>query len=107
VNQLNHLVLQAQVQELGLVRYTPAGLTALDMCLKHESQVQEAGSLRKVSMEIKAVAIGEVSKRIQALGIGGMARFTGFLTNQRNGRGMIFHITELDATQTPNCSNPD
>lgn len=104
---MNHLVLQAQLQELGLVRYTPAGLTALDMCLKHESQVQEAGGPRKVSMEIKAVAIGEISKRIQALGIGGSACFSGFLANQRNGRGTIFHITALEAAQAPNCSLPD
>jgi len=104
---LNHLVLDAQLQEIGLVRYTPAGLAALDLCLKHESQVQEAGKPRKVSMEIKAVAIGETVKRLQALGVGGTACFSGFLSNQRNGRGTIFHITAMDTDRTPNCSNPD
>ena len=100
-------MLQATLQELGIVRYTPAGLVALDCCLKHESQVQEAGKPRKISMEIKAVVIGETAKCLQALGVGGMACFTGFLTAQRNGRGTIFHITALETGQTPNCSIPD
>ncbi|MCV2422422.1 primosomal replication protein N [Paucibacter sp. DJ2R-2] len=95
---MNQLVLQAQLLELGLVRYTPAGLMALDCMLKHESQVQEAGKPRKVSMEIKAVAIGEIGKRLQSLGVGGNALFTGFLSAQKNGRGTIFHLTAL----TPN-----
>jgi primosomal replication protein N len=94
---LNQLILQAQLLELGLVRYTPAGLIALDLSLKHEGQVQEAGKPRKVSMEIKAVAVGETAKLLQALGVGGTARFSGFLSNQRNGRGVIFHITALES----------
>ena len=93
---MNQLILQAQLLELGLVRYTPAGLMALDLSLKHEGEAQEAGKPRKVSMEIKAVAIGDIGKRLQALGVGATARFTGFLTNQRNGRGIIFHVTAVD-----------
>jgi primosomal replication protein N len=107
---VNQLILQAQLLELGLVRYTPAGLMALDLCLKHESQVQEAGRPRKVSMEIKAVAIGEIGKRLQALGVGGSALFSGFLSNQRNGRGTIFHVTAVDSAAkapVPDCSIPD
>ncbi|MEH0165096.1 primosomal replication protein N [Paucibacter sp. JuS9] len=93
---MNQLVLQAQIQELGLVRYTPAGLAALDFTLKAESEVTEAGRPRKVSMEIKAVAIGEICRSIQALGVAGNALFKGFLSNQRNGRGTIFHVTVLE-----------
>jgi len=84
-----------------LLRYTPAGVPVLDLGLKHESQVQEAGRPRKVSMEIKAVALGDIHKRIQALGVGGMALFTGFLTAQRNGRGTVFHVTALEPTREP------
>ena len=104
---MNQLILQASLQELGLVRYTPAGLMALDCSLKHESQVHEAGRPRKVSLEIKAVAIGEISKRLQALGVGGSACFSGFISAQKAGRGTVFHITAIDTQQTPNCSNPD
>jgi len=93
---VNQLVLSAQLLERGAVRYTPAGLPVIDMCLKHESQVQEAGTPRKVSMELKAVVIGGLSQRVSALGIGESACFTGFLAAQRNGRGTVFHITALD-----------
>ncbi|WP_249937059.1 primosomal replication protein N [Roseateles sp. DAIF2] len=101
--------MQAQLLELGLIRYTPAGQTALDFSLKHESQVTEAGRARRVSMEIKAVAIGsEICKRVQALGVGGDACFTGFLAAMRSGRGTVFHITELaPGPAAPHCSNPD
>jgi primosomal replication protein N len=107
---VNQLILQAQLLELGLVRYTPAGLMALDLILKHESQVQEAGKPRKVSMELKAVVIGDLAKRLQALGVGGSALFSGFLSNQRNGRGTIFHVTAVQPTPSasaPDCSIPD
>jgi primosomal replication protein N len=105
---VNQLILQATLLELGLTRYTPAGLMALDLGLKHESQVQEAGKPRKVSMEIKAVVIGETGKQLQAMGVGASAVFTGFLSNQRNGRGTIFHVTAVQpSAATPACSIPD
>ena len=47
--------------ERGALRYTPAGLPALDLSLKHESEVSEDGQPRKVSLEIRAVAIGEIT----------------------------------------------
>ena len=46
---MNRLVLQAQLVEKGAVRYTPAGLAAFDLSLKHESQVSQAGAPRKVA----------------------------------------------------------
>jgi len=107
---VNQLILQAVLLELGLVRYTPAGLMALDLSLKHEGEVQEAGKPRKVSMELKAVVIGDLAKRLQALGVGGSALFSGFLSNQRNGRGTIFHVTAIDITspaESPDMFDPD
>ncbi|MCH7342176.1 primosomal replication protein N [Pelomonas sp. CA6] len=92
---MNQLVLQAQVLEMAPIRYTPAGLPALDLMLMHESQVEEAGSLRKVALELKAVAIGDMAKQVQALGLGSQAFFKGFLSAQRQGRGTVFHITRL------------
>ena len=93
---MNQLHLKAQIQQLGLIRYTPAGLMALDASLKAESEVIEAGKPRKISLEIKAVAVGEVAKQLQALGVGGIAVFRGFLTHQRNGRGFIAHVTVIE-----------
>ncbi len=105
---MNQFQLTAQIEQLGLIRYTPAGLMALDCSLKAASEVIEAGKPRQISLEIKAVGIGELAKGLQALGIGKAAVFHGFLTHQRNGRGFIAHVTAIEAlTQPPVCSNPD
>jgi primosomal replication protein N len=80
------------------VRYTPAGLAALDLGLKHESEVSEDGQPRKVSMEIRAVAIGGVTRSLLAQELGSASLFGGFITSARNGRGLLFHITSVERT---------
>ncbi|HWP20896.1 MAG TPA: primosomal replication protein N [Burkholderiaceae bacterium] len=92
---MNRVVLSAVVVERGAVRYTPAGLPALDLRLAHESSVVEAGQPRKVRMELKAVVIGELAQRLARAELGYAGTFAGFLAAQRNGRGTVLHITEL------------
>jgi len=93
---MNRLVLTAQLVERGAMRYTPAGLPALDLSLKHESEITQDGTPRKVSMEIKARAVGQITQRLAGIEIGSSHGFAGFLGSQRNGRGVVFHVTELD-----------
>jgi primosomal replication protein N len=93
---LNRLVLAAHLVERGATRYTPAGLPALDLRLTHQSTVTEDGKPRQVSLEIRAVAIGAITRRIAALGLGEPASFAGFLTASRNGKGLVFHVTEVE-----------
>ena len=93
---MNRLVLTAQLLERGALRYTPAGLPALDLSLKHESQVTQDGQARQVFFEIKARAIGAVTQQVASLEMGSTHGFAGFLGSQRNGRGVVFHVTELD-----------
>ena len=95
---MNRLVLTAQLVERGAMRYTPAGLPALDLKLQHESTVTEDGSPRQVSMEIKALGIGAITQHLSALALGSSGTFAGFLATARNGRGLLFHVTALDPT---------
>jgi primosomal replication protein N len=101
---MNRLVLSAALVERGAVRYTPAGLPAIDCKLQHSSTVTEDGQPRQVSLEIKALAIGALSRPLGALALGSTGLFGGFLGMARNGRGMLFHITEL--TPDPPDSTP-
>jgi primosomal replication protein N len=94
---MNRLLLSAQLVERAAMRYTPAGLPALDVGLKHESELSEDGQPRKVSMEMRAVAIGEVTRSLLAIGLGDAAVFAGFITSARNGRGLLFHITSVES----------
>ena len=92
---MNRLVLSATLVARGAVRYTPAGLPAIDCQLQHAGSVTEDGQPRQVSLEIKALAIGALSRSLAALALGSTALFGGFLGSARNGRGLLFHITEL------------
>ena len=89
-------MLSATLVERGALRYTPAGLPALDLSLRHESQVTQDGQARKVSVEIRARAIGEITRRASALELASEHGFAGFLGSERNGRGVVFHVTERD-----------
>lgn len=97
---MNRLLLSAAMTERGALRYTPAGLPALDMVLTHASEVEQAGHPRRVSLEIKAVAIGDITVALGRLALGSQASFAGFLASARNGRGSIFHVTELAEAAT-------
>ena len=92
---MNRLVLQAQLIERGALRYTPAGIPALDLRLQHASEQTEAGHPRKVALELRAVAIGEITRSVLPLDIGTERGFAGFVSAQRNGRGVVFHVTEV------------
>ncbi|MDO9095110.1 MAG: primosomal replication protein N [Rubrivivax sp.] len=93
---MNRLILSATLVERAAQRYTPAGLPALDLSLKHESTVSEDGQPRKVSMEIKALAIGAITQALMPLALGSAGLFAGFITSTRNGRGLLFHITSVE-----------
>jgi primosomal replication protein N len=93
---VNRLVLAARLVERGALRYTPAGLPALDFELKHESELSEDGQPRKVSMQIRSVAIGRITHSLAALELGSAGNFAGFLACGRNGRGLVFHVTAVE-----------
>lgn len=89
---MNQLVLNAGIAEASALRYTPAGLPALDLRLEHESEVAEAGQVRQVKVAIKAVAFGGVAETLRQQAIGSNWRFTGFLATPRNGKHAVLHI---------------
>ena len=101
---MNRTVLSAQLLERGAVRYTPAGLPAIDCRLQHACTVTEDGQPRQVSLEIKALAIGAMSRPLGALALGQSGLFAGFLASTRNGRGLLFHITELSPGALPSAA---
>ena len=92
---MNHVALTACIAELQALRYTPAGLPALDLRLAGESQVEEAGQTRTVKVDVKAVALGALAERIGKQPIGSLWRFTGFLATPRNGKHAVLHIQEF------------
>jgi primosomal replication protein N len=93
--QANSLELTACIAEVEAMRYTPAGIPALNCRLEHASQIQEAGAVRTVKMAIKAVAFGAHAERLARQAIGSEWTFKGFLANARQGKSVVFHIQDF------------
>jgi len=89
---VNQTILSARIAEANALRYTPAGLPALDLRLEHESQAHEAGLQREVRVEVKAVAFGTDAETLARQAIGSAFRFTGFLAAPRHGKHPVLHI---------------
>ncbi|MBE2262113.1 MAG: primosomal replication protein N [Burkholderiaceae bacterium] len=92
---MNHLVLTGGIAEVKTLRYTPAGLPALDLQLDHESAISEAGQPRQVKVVVKAIALGSVAERLVIQPVGSHWQFTGFLGPSRNGKSVLFHVQEF------------
>ncbi|WP_288486460.1 primosomal replication protein N [uncultured Acidovorax sp.] len=91
----NRGVLTACIAEAEALRYTPAGLPAINLRLEHESQQIEAGHPRAVKAAIKAVAFGAMAERLARQNIGSLWTFSGFLATPRNGKNAVLHIQDI------------
>ena len=89
---MNQTILSARIAEVQALRYTPAGLPALDLRLEPESEARDAGTTRQVRVEIKAVAFGTDAETLARQAIGSAFRFTGFLAAPRHGKHPVLHI---------------
>jgi primosomal replication protein N len=97
VQKLNRLMLDATLAERGALRYTPAGVPALDCVLKHASTQPEAGGGRKVECELAAVAFGDPAKALAKLPAGTAVRCQGFLARRyRTGITVALHVNQFE-----------
>ena len=92
---MNRTELKACIAERAALRYTPAGLPALDLILEHASDVQEAGQMRKVQLKLRALAIGSLAERLAKQAVGSIWMFKGFLATPRKGKSVVLHIQEF------------
>jgi primosomal replication protein N len=94
---VNQLVLTACLVEVSPLRYTPAGLPALNFSLESETEVQEMGNKRQVKVSLNAIAIGHLAESIGKQTLGSVWKFTGFLGAARQGKNVVFHIQEFNS----------
>ena len=92
---MNRTELTACIAEQTALRYTPAGLPALDLILEHTSELQEAGQMRKVQLKLRALAIGSLAERLVKQAVGSVWTFSGFLATPRQGKSVVLHIQEF------------
>ena len=94
--ETNQLTLAGVIAELDALRYTPAGVPFVGLRLRHESQQIEAGTARRVNVEMAAVAIGEIAQNISALPGGSCISVEGFLARKSpQSNQIVLHICSL------------
>ena len=93
----NRLMLDATLAQRGDLRFTPAGVPALDCVLKHASVQTEAGGKRAVDCELAAVAFGDPAKALAKVPMGTSVRCRGFLARRyRTGVAVALHVNEFE-----------
>ena len=92
---MNRTELSACIAEQAALRYTPAGLPALDLILEHASDVEEAGQMRKVQLKLRALAIGSLAETLVKQAVGSVWTFKGFLATTRNAKHPVFHLQDF------------
>ena len=95
---MNRLQLSAVVVQVQSLRYTPAGVPAVNLVLEHESQIVEMDTPRQVKLQLKAIAFGAQAEVLSRQGLDAVCEFHGFLANARNGKGVVFHIQDFSKT---------
>jgi Primosomal replication protein N len=94
--EVNRVHLAAVVVEIQPLRYTPAGVPALELMLEHESQVIEAGQARRVNFQAPAIALGDVANLLVDTPLGAMLELEGFLAASRMGSTkLVLHIQSV------------
>ena len=97
---LNRLTLDATLAQRDPLRYTPAGIPAVDCTLQHASTQAEAGGERKVECELHAVAFADAALALSRMRVGSGIRCEGFLARRyRTGVTVAMHITQVEITE--------
>lgn len=94
VNQINITAFALEVKPL---RYTPAGLPAVEMLLEHESEVMEAGQERRIQLMISAIALGDIALLLADTPLGASLEIQGFIAQARKGSNkVVLHIQQAN-----------
>jgi len=94
---VNQIVLTATALEVKPLRYTPAGLPAVEIVLAHESEVSEAGHMRRVELVLTAIALGDIALLLADTPLGAHLSITGFLAPARKGSNkLVLHIQQAN-----------
>ncbi len=93
----NEVVIDGRLLKRSALRYTPAGIPAVDLLVGHSSIQREAGGEREARCEIEAVALGEMAVKLSAAKLNQSLQIGGFLTRHSVGnRKLVLHIVNAE-----------
>lgn len=89
----NEVVIDGRLLKRSALRYTPAGIPAVDALIGHSSMQNEAGSQRAARCEIEAVALGDAAVELNTLKLNRPLQVGGFLARRSvSDRRLVLHI---------------
>lgn len=101
---MNQFIVMATLAEVKALRFTPAGLPALDLELIHHSVITDQGTPRQVGLQVRAVAFGAMAERLRNQAIGSAWMFSGFMASAKSkpvlSKQIVFHIQDFQTVPT-------
>jgi len=95
--EANQLLLSGTLAHLETLRYTPAGVPLIECRIRHESKQIEANNERMVNVEIAAIAIGDLARKVSQLSLAQPLRVTGFLAQKsQKSQHIVLHLCSLE-----------
>jgi primosomal replication protein N len=93
----NELRLAARIVEVSALRRTPAGVPVASCVLAHASRQIEAGVAREVSLELSAMAIGDLAQVLAGASPGTQVSVSGFMAaKSARSRTPILHLNVIE-----------
>lgn len=94
--ECNQTIISGEIVRLGILRYTPAGVPAIDCVVRHHSNQKEANVLRQVQCELSVVAFGESATMMADLKVGDNIKVTGFLNRKSQyNQQLVLHAGDI------------
>ncbi len=93
----NTIQISATLLEKNALRFTLAGIAVLGGKFRHESEVYEAGAMRKLEFDFFAVAFADVAIRLEKVQVPSKIKIVGFLApRSMKTTKLVVHITEFE-----------
>ena len=79
------------------MRYTPAGIAAVEFKLRHESRLDEAGATRAVAAEISGIAFETQARLLAGTKLNTELKLQGFLAaKSKRSKKLVLHATHIE-----------
>ena len=79
------------------MRYTPAGIPAVEFRLQHESERDEAGAKRRINAEVAGIAFEAQARLLAKANLSTEIKLQGFLAaKSKRSKKLVLHVTHIE-----------